>query len=106
MFRLAFMTLGILLIVSTGWAVAACAEGQKGGEIIHDAEYYVLEAQNGERWAAEDKELDKRLSELQKKHGRSTEGRPTSSTSCGTTLPSVTSVFPRFRKFEVSRPPT
>ncbi len=69
MFRLTSMTLGILLIVSTGWAVAACARDQKGGEIIHDAEYYVLEAQHGEKWAAEDKALDKRLADLRKKHG-------------------------------------
>ena len=62
MFRLISITFGILLVVSTGWAVAACAGDQKGGEIIYDAEYYVLEAQNGERWAAEDKELDKKLS--------------------------------------------
>ena len=40
-------------------------------KIVHDAEYYVIEAQNGERWAGEDKELDKRLSELKKKHGKS-----------------------------------
>jgi len=25
-----------------------------GAEIVHDAEYYILKAQNGERWAAED----------------------------------------------------
>jgi arylsulfatase len=43
---------------------------QAAGEIVHDAEYYILEAQNGERWAAEDKELDARLAELRKKHGR------------------------------------
>ena len=39
-------------------------------KIVHDAEYYVIEAQNGERWAAEDKDLDKRLKELKKKHGK------------------------------------
>jgi len=38
-------------------------------EIIHDAEYYILEAQNGEKWSAEDKDLDKRLAELKKKFG-------------------------------------
>ena len=30
-------------------------------EIVQDAEYYVLEAQNGQRWEAEDKELEARL---------------------------------------------
>jgi arylsulfatase A-like enzyme len=38
-------------------------------EIIHDAEYYVLEAQHGEKWAAEDKELKDKLDALYKKHG-------------------------------------
>ena len=43
---------------------------KENGKIVHDAEYYILEAQNGERWAAEDSELNKKLAELQKKHGR------------------------------------
>jgi len=38
-------------------------------QIIHDAEYYVLEAQHGKKWAAEDKALDKKLKKLRKKHG-------------------------------------
>ena len=38
-------------------------------DIIHDAEYYLLKTQNGERWAAEDAELDKKLAELKAKHG-------------------------------------
>jgi len=45
-------------------------ESAPAGDIIHDAEYYILEAQNGERWAAEDKELDKKLAALEKKHGQ------------------------------------
>ena len=39
-------------------------------EIIHDAEYYVLEAQHGKKWAAQDIALDKKLKALRKKHGR------------------------------------
>ena len=31
------------------------------GEIIHDAEYAVIEAQNGKAWADDDKALDKKL---------------------------------------------
>ena len=27
-------------------------------KVVHDAEYYTLKAQNGEKWAAEDKGLD------------------------------------------------
>jgi arylsulfatase A-like enzyme len=38
-------------------------------KIVHDAEYYVLEAQNGDQWAAEDKSLNQKLAELRKKHG-------------------------------------
>ncbi len=39
-------------------------------DIIHDAEYYILETQNGERWAAEDAELDQKLAELREQHGQ------------------------------------
>lgn len=38
----------------------------KPGGIQHDAEYYVIEAQNGERWDADDKQVDKKLAELRK----------------------------------------
>lgn len=37
--------------------------------IVHDAEYYVLEAQNREKWATEDHDLDRRLADLKRKHG-------------------------------------
>ena len=70
MSRLTVMTVVILLVGSGGWAVEACAGSKKGGEIVHDAEYYILEAQNGKKWAAEDKDLDKRLAKLRKKYGR------------------------------------
>jgi len=39
-----------------------------GQEIVHDAEYYILEAQNGEKWMVEDDEIDKKLDELKKKY--------------------------------------
>ena len=54
----------ILVALTASWAVQSQA-----GDVVHDAEYYVLEAQNGERWAAEDKELDAKLAELKAKHG-------------------------------------
>ena len=47
-----------------------CAPALFASEIIHDAEYYILKAQNGERWAAEDAELDAKLAELKAKHGQ------------------------------------
>ena len=39
-------------------------------KIVHDAQYYILDAQNGEQWAAEDKDLDARLAALRQKYGR------------------------------------
>ena len=38
-------------------------------QIAHDSEYYVLEAQNGEKWAKDDKSVDKKLAEFKKKNG-------------------------------------
>ena len=46
--------------------------GQGGKPIIHDAEFYILHAQNGEKWAAEDKDLDAKLAALRAKN----DGRP------------------------------
>lgn len=37
--------------------------------VVHDAEYYILEAQNGKVWEVEDGELDKKLAELKEKYG-------------------------------------
>lgn len=45
------------------------AAAAPSGEIIHDAEYYVLEAQHGKKWAEQDKGLQAKLAELKKKHG-------------------------------------
>ena len=39
-------------------------------DIVHDAEYYILEAQNGEKWAAEDKTIKQKLAALEKKYGQ------------------------------------
>ena len=39
------------------------------GKIIHDAEYYILEQQNREKWAAQDKSLDAKLAEFRKQNG-------------------------------------
>ena len=55
--------LAVLLIVFGTFQVHAA------GKIVHDAEYYILEAQNGEKWAKEDKALDQKLAELKKKFG-------------------------------------
>ena len=47
-------------IASISWAA----------DIVHDAEYYILEAQNGDKWAIEDEGLNARLAALREKHGR------------------------------------
>ena len=38
-------------------------------KIVHDAEYYILEAQHGEEWLTQDQELQKKIEDLEKKHG-------------------------------------
>jgi arylsulfatase A-like enzyme len=52
------------ILVALAWPMLGHAK-----DIVHDAEYYILESQNGERWAAEDEELDQRLAALEKKFG-------------------------------------
>ena len=47
------------------WTISVHA----GNQIIHDAEYAIIEAQNGKAWAADDKALDKKLAEIRKKNG-------------------------------------
>ena len=53
-----------LLLLGLGTTTASTAQ-----QIVHDAEYYIIEAQNGERWAAEDAQLDTRLAELRARYG-------------------------------------
>ena len=38
-------------------------------DIVHDAEYTIIEAQNGKAWAADDKTIDKKLADIRKKNG-------------------------------------
>ena len=38
-------------------------------DIVHDAEYYILKAQNSEQWAADDKLVDAKLNEFRQKNG-------------------------------------
>lgn len=59
--RLAMLALSL----SVGVTAVASAE-----DIVHDAEFYVLQAQNGERWSSEDQNLDARLAELKEKYGQ------------------------------------
>ena len=52
--------------------VFGIATVQAKEKIVHDAEYYISEAQNGEKWAEEDKALDQKLAEFMKKN----DGKP------------------------------
>lgn len=56
----------LLLLVFAAAMVGGITQAK---DIVHDAEYYILDAQNSEKWAAEDKDLDKRLAELKEKYG-------------------------------------
>ena len=38
-------------------------------DVVHDAEYYILEAQHRDAWKIEDGELDSKLAELRTKYG-------------------------------------
>lgn len=55
--------------VSLALSLGVFTVGAQAKDIVHDAEYYILEAQNGKVWAVEDGELDKKLAELKKKYG-------------------------------------
>lgn len=57
-----------VVLAMLGSANSALA-GSKTGKVIHDAEHYILEAQHGKKWAAEDKEIDKKLAGIRKKNG-------------------------------------
>ncbi|RKX31214.1 MAG: sulfatase, partial [Verrucomicrobia bacterium] len=59
-----------IIKVAISLLLSACTIGVWAQDIVHDAEYYILESQNGERWAAEDKELDQKLAALKEKYGQ------------------------------------
>jgi len=52
-----FLSLGLL------------AQGALAKDLIHDAEHYILAAQNGEQWAADDKATAERLAAIRKANG-------------------------------------
>ena len=55
--RFTHLKIALLTILSFGISSAFAAD------IIHDAEYYILEAQNGDVWAVEDGKLDEKIAE-------------------------------------------
>ncbi|MDJ0879455.1 MAG: sulfatase-like hydrolase/transferase [Halieaceae bacterium] len=58
------------VLAATALCVLAFAGQAAARDIVHDAEFYVLKSQHGERWAQEDKELSDKLAALEKKHGQ------------------------------------
>ncbi len=61
-----FLLTAATVLTSSAWLAPRCRPTQ----IVHDAEYYILDAQNGETWKVQDKDLDAKLAELKKKFGR------------------------------------
>jgi arylsulfatase len=59
------------LVALAGLTVSAGCAGQVSAAdgIVHDAEYYILAAQNGQQWAQEDQDLDARLAEFRARNG-------------------------------------
>jgi arylsulfatase len=60
----AWKALAVLTVAALSAVPALAAK-----PIAHDAEFYVLQEQNGERWAQEDKTLDATLAEFREKNG-------------------------------------
>ena len=49
--------------------VCALSSTSYAADLVHDSEYYVLEAQNAEEWAADDKVVDAKLAEFRARNG-------------------------------------
>ena len=64
-FLFSLTVISVLALSLTGhvWA-------KTSANLIHEAEYSILLKQHGEKWAAEDREIDARLETLRKKHGK------------------------------------
>ena len=60
----------LIAIPFLAFALAANSLAKGPAGIIHDAEFQLLQKQYGEKWAAEDKEIEKKLEALRKKHGK------------------------------------
>ncbi len=62
----------LALVLSSAWVAEAQAQGgqpQPRRAIVHDAEHYILEAQHGRTWAAEDRVIEEKLAALRAEHG-------------------------------------
>jgi arylsulfatase len=63
------ITLSIAMACLAGVGLLSHSATAASGKIIHDAEYAIIEAQNGKAWAADDKTIDQKLAEIRKKNG-------------------------------------
>jgi len=54
---------------STTAGKSATATAQGSNKLVHDADYYVLEAQHKDQWAQDDKTVDQKLAEFRKSNG-------------------------------------
>ncbi len=63
-YNLKSRTIAALLVATTPLAVIAA-----DGPIIHDAEYRIIERQHGDRWSAEDTEINTKLAEIREQNG-------------------------------------
>ncbi len=58
----------LILILGLTIAVSGTALAETSKNIVHDAEYYILEAQHSKKWKADDKNIDEKLAEFRKKN--------------------------------------
>jgi arylsulfatase len=70
--KLVMKSLSVIALAAVLGLSLSCGspEVSASKQIVHDAEFYILNAQHGDKWAAEDAELDKKLAELRTKYGR------------------------------------
>jgi arylsulfatase len=57
------------LLVLAAIAFTGASSQGLAADIVHDAEYYISEAQNGEKWAADDKLVDEKLAAFRRQNG-------------------------------------
>lgn len=67
--KLGHCVASILALLGSGALATANADGDT---LVHDAEYYIAEKQNAERWATDDKAVDQKLSAFRERN----EGKP------------------------------
>ena len=63
------MTRVVTVTIAAVVGIVALCAFPAASQIIHDAEYYILEAQNGEKWASDDKAVDAKLAAFRAKNG-------------------------------------